>query len=66
MANGEKRELSLGMTVVLHLVGYLVGILLAWGAMNARVAVVESQINGVKEQLQEIRSDVKQLLRKQP
>ena len=51
-------------SVVAQVVAWLVAALLTYGAINARVAVVEDRVNAIKEDLSEIRADVKQLLRK--
>lgn len=47
-----------------QVIGWLVAALLTYGAINARVSVVESQVQDMKEAVTEIRSDVKTLLRK--
>ena len=45
---------------------WVIAALLAYGVVNARVAVAESQINDLKVDLREIKSDLKELLRKVP
>jgi hypothetical protein len=41
---------------------WAIAALLAYGTVNARVAVLESRVDGLKSDVSEIRSDVKTLL----
>jgi hypothetical protein len=41
----------------------VVTVLLTYAAMNARIAVVESRVNTLQDDISEIKNDVKQLLR---
>jgi hypothetical protein len=51
-------------TILQWVIAALVAWNVAWSTVNARVAVLESQVNMLNQQLNEIRSDVKQLLRR--
>jgi hypothetical protein len=44
--------------------GWIIAALLAYGAVDRRVAVLETKYDVVEKQLNEIRSDVKELLRR--
>jgi hypothetical protein len=57
-------KLQISSSVALQLVGWLVGVLLAYGAMNVRVSVVEQRVNDVRADIQEVKQDVKTLLRR--
>lgn len=46
-------------------IGWLVAAMLAYAAVDRRVSVLESESRSVQEQLKEIRTDVKELLRRQ-
>lgn len=45
-----------------YLVSLLISVLLAYGVMETRLAVLESRVNGFDTALAEIRSDIKTLL----
>jgi hypothetical protein len=74
--NGNGYNINWG--VILQLVSMLIGGLLMYSAVNARVAVVESRVDDMRDridnlqrgqdsqrdQLQEVKSDVKSLLRR--
>lgn len=51
---------------VLTVVGWIVSVLLAYGAMNVRVAVIEERVNSLRADIVEIKSDVKTLLTRKP
>lgn len=65
-------------TLVVQVVAWVVGLMLAYNAMNARVSVVEYQVNTLHDDIQmiksdqrnqtdklnDVQSDVKQLLRR--
>lgn len=57
-------RIKIDKTTAVQVIAWIVAALLTYGAINARVAVVESQVNDMKEALTEIRQDVKTLLRK--
>lgn len=44
----------------------LVSAILAYGVVNARVAVLEDRVAGMKDSIAEIRQDIKTLLRRMP
>lgn len=46
--------------------GWIVAALLAYGVVNARVAVLESRVDGLRGDIREIRGDVKTLLMREP
>jgi outer membrane murein-binding lipoprotein Lpp len=43
----------------------LISALVAWGAVNIRVAVLETRVDELRSNITEIRADVKSLLRMQ-
>lgn len=45
---------------------WLVAALLAYGVVNARVAVLEDRVDDMKDNITEIRQDIKTLLRRTP
>lgn len=45
-------------------VTWLIAGLIAYGTVNARVAVLESRVDGLRSDVSEIRQDVKTLLRR--
>lgn len=57
-----KVTLPSGMAV--QIVTWIVAALLTYGAINARVSVLEDRVNGMKETVAEIRGDVKTLLQR--
>ena len=53
--------------LVLELMALIGAVLISYGAMNTRVAVVEDRVNRMVEDMKEIKGDVKTLLhRSQP
>lgn len=57
-------RLRLDPTVVFQVVAWIVAAVITYGAINTRVAVVESQIDTFKADLQEMKQDIKTLLRR--
>jgi hypothetical protein len=62
MTDRMKVSTQLAMTGV----GWVVSVLLAYGAMNVRIAVVEDRVNRLQSDVAEIKQDVKTLLRRTP
>jgi hypothetical protein len=62
MTERVKVSTQLAMTVI----GWVVSVLLAYGAMNVRIAVVEDRVNRLQSDVAEIKQDVKTLLRRTP
>lgn len=60
--NGNGR-IKISSTLAIQVVTWLVAALLTYGAVNARVAVLESRVDSLKSDVSEIKNDVKQLLR---
>lgn len=52
--------------VALQVAAWLLGALLAYAAMDKRVAVVEDRVNSLRSDLSEIKQDVKTLLLRRP
>jgi len=50
--------------VVMQIIGWVVGVLLAYGAVNARVSVLESTQKTMSEDIHELKTDVKTLLQR--
>lgn len=50
--------------VVATVVAWLVAVMLAYGAMNTRVAVIEERYDRLTEDVREMKSDLKTLLRR--
>ncbi len=46
------------------LLTWVIAAVIAYATVNARVAVLESQVNSLSQQIGELRADVKQLLRR--
>jgi len=63
MANGEK-GFSISWSTFMNVVGWVVAALLTYSAINARVSVVESEVRTIRENMTEIKNDMKTLLRK--
>jgi hypothetical protein len=53
-------------STLLTVIGWIVSVLLAYGAMNVRVSVIEERVNVMRADLAEIKSDVKTLLTRKP
>jgi hypothetical protein len=49
-------------TLVIQLAVWLIAALVTYGAVNARVAVLESRVDGLKADVAEIKGDIKTLL----
>lgn len=58
----EKTKIS--QTVAFQVIGWITAILLTYGAMNARVSVLEDRVDRLASDVQEIKQDVKTLLRR--
>jgi hypothetical protein len=50
--------------LVLTVIGWIVAVLLAYGAVNVRVAVLETKYDRLTQDIGEIKSDVKTLLQR--
>jgi hypothetical protein len=46
--------------------GWIIAALLAYGAVDRRVSVLETRYETIEHQMRELRADVKELLRRQP
>lgn len=57
-------KLRIDPSLAVQLIVWLVAAVLTYGAINARVAVVESQMDTLRSDLNEIKQDVKSLLRR--
>lgn len=66
LAVPEPTKIRLSGTLVIQIVTWTVAALLTYGAVNARVAVLESRVDGLKNDVQEIKGDVKTLLLRGP
>jgi hypothetical protein len=51
-------------TVAVQVIAWLVGVLLAYGALSTRVAVTEAKVSTIQDDMREIKGDVKQLLQR--
>jgi hypothetical protein len=60
-ANGR---IKIDPTIALQIVAWIVAGLVTYGAINARVSVVESQMDTFKADVQEMKQDIKTLLRR--
>ena len=60
----SERQISFSLTVVIQIVGWITAIVLTYGAVNARVTVVEDRTDTLQSDVREIRMDVKELLRR--
>jgi len=58
----DEHRISLSFTVLAQVAGWLIGVLLAYGAIQARVAVVENNVSALQTDLREVKTDVKTLL----
>lgn len=63
MPNGEK-GFSISWSTFMNVVGWVVAALLTYSAINARVSVVENEVKTIRENMTEMKNDVKTLLRK--
>lgn len=63
MANGDK-GFSISWSTFMNVVGWVVAALLTYSAINARVSVVENEVKTIRENMTEMKNDVKTLLRK--
>jgi hypothetical protein len=57
-------EPRVGLTVLSTIGVWLVSILLAWGVVQTRVAVLEERVDQLRADLVEIKTDIKILLRR--
>lgn len=64
MAENGNGKLRIDQGLAIQLVIWLVAAVVTYGAINARVSVVESQIQTFRSDLNEIKQDVKSLLRR--
>ena len=55
-------DFKLRWDVIVTVCAWLVGGMLAYGALDARIRVLEAQYEGVAQDLREIKSDIKLLL----
>lgn len=55
---------SFNFSVAVQVVAWLVGVLLAYGAINTRVAVTEAHVTLIQQDLHEVKQDVKTLLQR--
>jgi hypothetical protein len=62
--NGTNGRIKIDPGFAIQLLAWIVAAVLTYGAINARVAVVESQINIFRGDLNEIKQDLKSLLRR--
>lgn len=51
-------------TIAGQVIAWLIGVLLAYGALSTRVAVTETKVSTIQDDIHEIKSDVKQLLQR--
>lgn len=63
MAAKEQPRFRFSVTLAVQVVAWLVSALLAYGAINTRVAVIENRVDAIGSDLAEIKRDVKELLR---
>lgn len=56
-------RLKLDPMVAMQIVAWIAAALLTYGAVNARVSVVETQMQQFRDDLHEVKTDVKELLR---
>lgn len=57
----ERSPISVGLVALIA--GWLVAALMAYAAFDSRVSVIESQYNLLRQDVSEVKGDVKQLLR---
>jgi hypothetical protein len=51
-------------TAAAQVIAWLVGVLLAYGALSTRVAVTEARVSTIQDDMREIKADIKQLLQR--
>lgn len=61
---GENGRIRVNPAVLVQIVAWLVSILLAYGALNARISVLETKYDQQARDISEIKADVKQLLKR--
>lgn len=57
-------RIKLDPLVAFQIIAWVVGALLTYGAVNARVSVVESQMQQMHDDMKDLKFDVKELLRR--
>ena len=62
MSTEQNGRVRIGWDVARQLVIWVAAVLLAYGAMNVRVAVLETRVDTMRTDIAEIKADVKALL----
>lgn len=62
--SAEKFRLS--PQAVVQIVAWIISVLLAYGAINTRVTVIEDRVDRLTADVSEIKNDVKTLLQRRP
>ena len=64
MAEAMNGRVRLSLTIVAQGGAWIGAVVLAYGAVNARVSVLEDRYNRLEQDIREIKGDVKALLRR--
>ena len=64
MAEAMNGRVRLSLTIVAQVVAWIVAVVLAYGAVNARVSVLEDRYHRLEQDIREIKGDVKVLLQR--
>lgn len=51
-------------SIAAQFIAWLVGVLLAYGALNTRISVTEANVSTIQQDMREIKTDVKTLLQR--
>lgn len=62
--NTSEDTITRNFTIARQVIAWLIGVLLAYGAISTRVAVTESKVSTIQDDLREIKADIKQLLQR--
>lgn len=54
---------SIALPIVIQVIFWIIAAMATYGAVNARVAVVESKVDQFKDDVREMKMDIKELLR---
>lgn len=63
-ANGTNGRFRVSVTIAVQVVAWVAAVVLAYGAVNARVSVLEDRYQRIEQDIREIKGDVKALLQR--